>query len=84
MKKKKKPRIIIVVPGKWIYFLLRERKRKEKKAHETLFAYFSHKQTINILGEQTRHSIVQLQKKIKEMVPKQGRTIINNSSSFFY
>ena len=34
---------------------------------------------IDFLGEQTRHSIVQIQKRLKEMAPKQGTTLFRKA-----
>jgi delta-aminolevulinic acid dehydratase/porphobilinogen synthase len=70
------------------YFLpeKEEGEKEEKiKTHKIIFGYFSsysRKQEIDIfsLGEQTRYSTVQLQKKIKEMVPKQGKNIFEKYS----
>lgn len=77
--KEEKPRIIIVVPRKYVYqcFIFFERKRKEDKLTRSYLHIFL-LIIVNVkdqyfLGEQTSQSIVQLQKKIKEMVPKQGR-----------
>jgi hypothetical protein len=55
----------------------KERMDKNSRDRFFIFSCFSHKQKIHlfpysILGEQTRHSIVHLQKRVKEMVPKEG------------
>jgi hypothetical protein len=72
MMRKKKPQIIIAVS---------HRGRKNSRDHICIF-FLSEKTPTRILGEQTRHSTIQLQKRIKEMTPKQGKKILSNIFSF--
>lgn len=66
-----------------VLFLIRKRrKRKKRKEQDKFTRSYLHifsfslpyvKDQYYFLGEQTRQSIVQVQKRVKEMVPKQGK-----------